>query len=120
MDISSTLMFHHFILLAPPQLELLIRAKNVEALRDSKFSKVSDEQLLALFGLALRCTTQPTSNRPGMIQVVAELQAAVSDLTAASHQAAKRVDKAVEAATMTNSVSLEDDLARMAYTQAFG
>ena len=78
------------------------------------FEHVSDERLLALFELALRCTSQPTAKRPSMLEVQREIEAALAELTGASHAVGERVDEVMEATHARLTKSLADELAVIA------
>ena len=96
------------------QLEPLILERNAAALRVPVFNNVSDERLLALFELALRCTSQPTAKRPSMLEVTRELEAALAEITGASHAVGERVDEIMVATQSRLKKSLADELAVIA------
>ena len=75
------------------QVSELLAGRNIAALRDATFEGVSDERLLALFELAVRCTSLPTARRPSMIEVMAQIQAAVFEINGAPDPAAVHIDE---------------------------
>ena len=90
------------------QVSELIAGRNISALREPPFDGVSDERLLALFELAVRCTSIPTARRPNMIEVMAQLQAAVFEITGAPDPASALIDEQLARDAIVDVQSLED------------
>ena len=77
------------------QLEPLLAARNVAALKFPALIDASDDVILLLFDLAMSCTAMPTSKRPNTIKLVAELETLWSQLTGGTAELNKKVDGAL-------------------------
>ena len=77
------------------QLEPILTARDVAALKVPALADASDDVILRLFDVAMSCTAMPTSKRPNTIQLVAELEALWSQLTGAAAELNEKVDGAL-------------------------